>query len=64
MFHIENVGRSSSTTFAVLPFGGEYKPIKITARIFMLALTDPEIIRFEMFDLENLGQGHGVQHSQ
>ena len=29
----------------------------------MLALTSLMILRFKMFDLENLGQHHGVQHS-
>ena len=29
-----------------------------------LALTISEIFRLEIFDLENLGQGHAVRHSQ
>ena len=32
--------------------------------LFTLSLTISEILRFEMFDLENVGQGHLVQHSQ
>ena len=39
--------------------------IKVIALIFVvLALTVSEIFGFQMFDLENLGQGHGVEHSQ
>ena len=37
--------------------------IKVTTRIFVLALTVSEILRFQLFDLQNLGQGHQVQHS-
>ena len=38
--------------------------IKVTTRLFMLVLTVLEILRLEMFDFENLGQSHRVQHSQ
>ena len=31
---------------------------------FSLALTVFEILTFEIFDLEKVGQGHGVQHWQ
>ena len=31
---------------------------------FSLALTVFEILIFEIFDLEKVGQGHGVQHFQ
>ena len=51
--------RSRSTTFIVLPVGGEYQP-----HIFTLVLIVSEMLRFEMFNLENLGPGYGVQHSQ
>ena len=37
---------------------------KVIAHIFMLALTVFEILRFEMFVDENVGQGHRVQHLQ
>ena len=33
--------------------------LRVIASIFTLALTVSEILRFEMFDLENLGHGHG-----
>ena len=36
--------------------------IKVTACIFMLTLTVIKILTFQIFDLENLGQGLGVQH--
>ena len=36
----------------------------VVARIFMPATTVSEILRFEMFDLENVSQSHGVKHSQ
>ena len=36
---------------------------KIILHIFVLALAISEIFTFQMFDLENLSQGHGVQHS-
>ena len=38
--------------------------IKVMASLFMLVLTVSETLRFEKFDLENVDQGHGVQHSQ
>ena len=38
--------------------------VKITTRIFTLALTVSDILMFQMFKIENLGQGHRVQHSQ
>ena len=38
--------------------------IKVIASIFTLVPTVSETLRFEMFDLENLGQVHGVQHLQ
>ena len=37
--------------------------IKVTGCIFALDLTISEILTYKMFDLENLGQGHRVQHS-
>ena len=37
---------------------------KVIAGIFMLAFTVSEILWFEMFDLENFGQGYVVQHLQ
>ena len=38
--------------------------IKVISCIFTLARTVPEILRFEMVDLENLGQSDGAQHAQ
>ena len=38
--------------------------IKVIARIFTPSLTVSEILRFDKFDLANLGQSHGIQHSQ
>ena len=35
--------------------------IKVIVHIFMLALTVLKRVRFEMFDLETLGQCHGEQ---
>ena len=40
------------------------KSIKVVSRIFALALTVNEILTFEIFGLEKVGQGHGVQLSQ
>ena len=34
--------------------------IKVIIRMFALSLTVSEILPFQMFDLENLGQGHRV----
>ena len=39
-------------------------PALIIAYTFILALIISKILRFEMFDLEHLGQGHRVQRSQ
>ena len=36
----------------------------VVLRISALALTVSDISTFEMFDLDNLGQDHRVQHSQ
>ena len=33
-------------------------------RIFTKAFTDSEILTFKNVELENLSQGHGVQHAQ
>ena len=38
--------------------------LKVISRISTLALTVSAMLRYEMFDLENLVQTHGVQHSQ
>ena len=37
--------------------------IKVITGIVALALTVTAIFSFQMFDLANLGQAHGVQHS-
>ena len=37
--------------------------IKLTMRIFALALTVSETLTLQMIDLDNLDQGHRVQHS-
>ena len=55
---------SLSTTFALNPFGDEYNRIKSDITHFTLASTVSEMLRFEIFNLENLGQGHGVQYLQ
>ena len=39
-----------------MPFDGEYQPLYVIARIFTLALTVLVILKFEMFDLENVVQ--------
>ena len=46
--------------------GGEYKRTKVIGlpRVFTLTLTVFEMLRFEMYDLENLDQGRRVEHSQ
>ena len=38
--------------------------ITVTACIFKLAFAVYEVLTFEVFVLENLGNGHKVQHSQ
>ena len=38
--------------------------INVIIRIFTPALTACDILTLQMFDLENLGQGDAVQHSQ
>ena len=38
--------------------------VKVIRCIFVIALTVSEILMFQMSDLENLGQDHGVQQSQ
>ena len=38
--------------------------IKVIAHILMLALIISEILTFRNVDLENVGRGHGVYHSQ
>ena len=43
-------------------FGGKYQILqKIVRFIFTLALTIPEILTFQIFDLQKVGQGHEVQ---
>ena len=42
-----------------MPFDGKYNN-----QHFTLALTVSEILMFQMFDLDKLGQGHREQHSQ
>ena len=37
--------------------------IKVEIQDFSLALTVFEILVYQMFDIESLGQGHRVQHS-
>ena len=49
---------------AMVPFDGKLEnPKKIVQYIFVLVLAISEI-RFHMFDLEKVGQDHGVQLSQ
>ena len=56
--------RSPSTTSAGMQFVDEYQPLESNFTHFTLFLTVLKKIRFEMFDLENLGQGQDVLHSQ
>ena len=46
----------------MVPFDGEYQPIKATIEHSSLALIVLEIYQF--YDLENIGQDHDIQHSQ
>ena len=39
------------------------KSIKVVRSIFALALTFSEMLTFQMFNLQKVGQGHGVQLS-
>ena len=41
-----------------------YKKLHVKARILTLVLTVFEILTFQTFDLENVGQGQREQHSQ
>ena len=55
-----------STTFAIVPgtiWWQITKSIKVIFQIVALSLSFCDI-KLENFDLEKLGQGHGVQHSQ
>ena len=57
--------RSWSTACAIMPFDGEYqRPLKEKNCIFALARTICTILTFQRFYLENLDQGHEVQHGQ
>ena len=38
--------------------------VKVTWRIFVTAVTVAELLMFQICNLENRDQGHGVQHSQ
>ena len=38
--------------------------IKVIERIFTQTFIVSETLKFEMFNLENLGRGHGVQNAQ
>ena len=54
----------SQSTYVVIPLGGEYQPLQSIPLVSTLTLTVSEIWEFEMFDLENCGQGRRVEHSQ
>ena len=49
----------------MMQFNGKYQHpgYKAVAYIITLALTVSKTLMFQMFDLENLGQGHRVQDS-
>ena len=53
------------TTFTVTPFDGQYMTSYMMA-IVVIAFFQPIIVKqlLEKFDLECLGQGHWIQHSQ
>ena len=47
------------------PIDVEYQPLqKSYEAFFTIALTDSEILMFQICELENLDQVHEVQHSQ
>ena len=50
---------SQSTIFAMTPFGNNCQSLHKTSNMFSLALTVLEILF--IFDLQKVGQGHGVQ---
>ena len=50
--------------YATAPFDGKCQNIQKTLHIFALAFVISEILALQMIDLENFGQGHGVQYSQ
>ena len=57
--------RSTSwiTVFAMMPFDGKYQNLQKT-HMLALALTVSVIITFDIFVLQKVGQGHGMQFSQ
>ena len=54
MFEFESKG----TTYAMMQFDGEYRRIQKSYKTFLRWLTVFEILAFQVFDLENLGQDH------
>ena len=48
----------------MLSFDGKYQYTKVAPCSLELALTVSEIVTFKIFNLQKVGQGHGVQLSQ
>ena len=55
------MSRSRSTHLAMTNSRWQMSKSTIDCHIFALALTILEILQFKMFDLQKVGQGHGVQ---
>ena len=64
LFTFKNRSRSRSILFRNQPFDDKYQNLQVVPCIFALALTISEILAFQIFDLEKLGQGQGVQFLQ
>ena len=62
VFDVENVGQGYSWVAVRWRLANS---TKVIAHVFMLApISEIEIIRLQMFDVKNLDQVHGLQHSQ
>ena len=62
MFDLEN--ESQGQRFTMVSFDGDYHLRQKSWYIFAIALIISKIPTSQICDLENLGQGHVVQHSQ
>ena len=54
---MENIFRNGATRWQIS------EHVKLVQRMFLLGLTDNEILTFEIYDLENAGQGYYVYTS-
>ena len=62
MFDLENLGHVTKCIRSDATRRRKPASVKVVPRVFTLTFGVSEILRYEMFDHENLVQGHGEQH--